>query len=173
MSPRTCIICGRPTGSREHIFPAALGGRRTNKRIYCGDHNEAYSGLAGIISEQLALFNALLGVVGDQADEPTSATMTDVASGQEIELESRQVRFKSPRTRSEKTADGRAVTEMYFSSQKEAEDWRASNKRKALTLRSSVRDGRRVITSGLRTSRSNSEATRRGCARSATSPKRF
>jgi len=123
MSARTCIICGAPTGSREHIFPAALGGRRTNKGIYCGDHNQAYSGLAGIISEQLAFFNAQLGVVGDHADEPTSVTMTDVASGQEVEMKSGQVRFKSPRTRSETTADGQAVTEMTFGNQKEAEDW--------------------------------------------------
>ena len=34
-----------------------------------------------------------------------------------------QVRFKSPRTRSETTADGQAVTEMAFGNQKEAEDW--------------------------------------------------
>ena len=123
MSARTCIICGGPTGSREHIFPAALGGRRTNKGIYCGAHNEAYSGLAGIITEQLAFFNAQLGVVGDHADKPTSVTMTDVASGQEIEMRDGQVRFKSPQTRSEKTADGQTVTEMAFSNQKEAEDW--------------------------------------------------
>ena len=76
--PRTCIICGGPTGSREHIFPAALGGRRTNKGIYCGGHNNAYSGLAGIISEQLAIFNAQLGIIGDHADGICS---TRVGSG--------------------------------------------------------------------------------------------
>ncbi len=65
---KTCIICGGRTGSREHIFPAALGGRRTNKGIYCGKHNNAYSGLASIISEELSFFNAQLGVIGDHAD---------------------------------------------------------------------------------------------------------
>jgi hypothetical protein len=135
MSARTCIICGGPTGSREHIFPAALGGRRTNKGIYCGDHNEAYSGLAGIITEQLAFFNAQLGVVGDHADKPTSVTMTDVASGQEIEMRDGQVRFKSPQTRSEKTADGQTVTEMAFSNQKEAEDWVREQKAKGVDVK--------------------------------------
>lgn len=121
--PRTCIICGGSTGSREHIFPAALGGRRTNKGIYCGDHNNAYSGLAGIISEQLAIFNAQLGVIGDHADEPTPVTMTDVASGREIELTNSQVRFKVPRTISEEVVDGKIVAQMAFSTHKEADDW--------------------------------------------------
>ena len=93
---RTCIICGGRTGSREHIFPAALGGRRTNKGIYCGGHNNAYAGLAGIISEQLAFFNAMLGVVEDHADAPTSVTMTDLASGQEIEFQQRAVAVQKP-----------------------------------------------------------------------------
>jgi hypothetical protein len=57
---RTCIICGGPTGSREHIFPAALGGRRTNKGIYCADHNNEYADLAGIISGQLACLTRIL-----------------------------------------------------------------------------------------------------------------
>ena len=91
---RTCIIGGGPTGSREHIFPAALGGRRTNKGIYCGKHNGDYSGLAEIIAEQLAIFNAQLGVQGDHADEPTSVLMTDVASGQEIQVSSKGTKFR-------------------------------------------------------------------------------
>ena len=121
--PRTCIICGGPTGSREHIFPAALGGRRTNKGIYCGDHNNAYSDLAGIISEQLAIFNAQLGVVGDHADAPTSVTMTDVASGREVQITNAQVQFKGPQTLSERTVDGKTVVEMSFTSRKEADEW--------------------------------------------------
>jgi hypothetical protein len=30
---KTCIICGKAAGSQEHVFPAVLGGRRTNKGI--------------------------------------------------------------------------------------------------------------------------------------------
>jgi hypothetical protein len=62
----TCIICGRAAGSREHIFPAALGGRRTNKGIYCGDHNEGFSPLAAVMTEQLRSINALLAVRHDR-----------------------------------------------------------------------------------------------------------
>lgn len=132
--PRTCIICGGATGSREHVFPATLGGRRTNKGIYCGKHNNAYVSLAGIISEQLAIFNAQLGVIGDHATAPTSVTMTDVDTGQEIELSSRRMRFKGPQARSEKTEGGQTFAEMAFNTRKEAEDWAAKQKEEGVDV---------------------------------------
>lgn len=65
--PKACIICGEPAGSREHIFPASLGGRRTSKQIYCGPHNHAFGSLAGIVAEQLKVINSLLSVRPDRA----------------------------------------------------------------------------------------------------------
>lgn len=47
-------------------MPAALGGRRTNKGIYCDVHNNAYAGLVDELSRQLEAFNALLGVHPDR-----------------------------------------------------------------------------------------------------------
>jgi HNH endonuclease len=64
---RSCIICGKNAASREHVFPAALGGRRTNKGIYCSKHNNAFSKHASIISEQLRHFNALLAIRPDHS----------------------------------------------------------------------------------------------------------
>lgn len=60
--PRSCIICGDAANSREHIFPAALGGLRVNRGIYCEQHNNGFSGLADVLSRQLGMWNALLGV---------------------------------------------------------------------------------------------------------------
>ncbi|HCV74065.1 MAG TPA: hypothetical protein DHE23_26710 [Agrobacterium sp.] len=57
-----------PAGSREHVFPASLGGRRTNKQIYCGPHNNGFGPLANIIAQQLKPVNALLAVRHDRAD---------------------------------------------------------------------------------------------------------
>lgn len=67
--PRTCIICGAATSSREHVFPATLGGRRTNRGIYCAQHNEALGALANVIGPQLRFFNALLAVRPDHQDK--------------------------------------------------------------------------------------------------------
>lgn len=131
---KTCIICGGATGSREHIFPAALGGRRTNKGIYCDKHNNAYSGLAGIIAEQLNFFNAQLGVVGDHATETRPVTLTDVATGQQIELTDREVTFKEPQAISETVTEGGTVTEMAFTDLKQAEAWVAEQRAKGFDV---------------------------------------
>jgi hypothetical protein len=133
---RNCIICGGPTGSREHVFPASLGGRRTNKGIYCDRHNNAYSDLAGIISAQLDFFNAQLGVVGDHATEPTSVTMTDVASGKQVEMSSARVRFKQRQASAGVTTDGQTVSEMRFKSRREAEDWLREQKDRGIDVQS-------------------------------------
>ena len=120
---KNCIICGNPTGSREHIFPAALGGRRTNKKIYCDVHNNMYSGLAVIISDQLSLFNALLGVVGDHASETKPVTMTDLSSGKRVELTNTLIRYTDPQIISQEAMENSIIKKMSFSSRKEAEDW--------------------------------------------------
>src|SRR4051812_39614080 len=63
--PKTCMMCGGRAGSAEHTFPAVLGGRRTNRGIYCGPHNNGFAGLAAIIGGQLKPINALLAVRPD------------------------------------------------------------------------------------------------------------
>ena len=84
---KDCIICGKRAGSKEHVFPAALGGRRINKGIYCAVHNDGFGPLAGLLSAQLKTINALLGVRGDHATAPHETIIVDEASGLEIRRE--------------------------------------------------------------------------------------
>ncbi len=79
---RTCIMCGGRAGSGEHVFPAALGGRRINRGIYCGDHNLGFSPLAAVLAEQLRLINAGLGVRPDRSDTAVQYEIVDPATGQ-------------------------------------------------------------------------------------------
>lgn len=66
MAPRrTCIICDKAAGSGEHIFPASLGGRRTNKGIYCKTHDWGFSPLVNALATQLRMLNGQLEVVND------------------------------------------------------------------------------------------------------------
>lgn len=65
---RACIICGEPAKSNEHIFPAALGGRRTNRGIYCHDHNIGFGKLVVRLETQLAMMNGALEVRPDRKD---------------------------------------------------------------------------------------------------------
>src|ERR1019366_3173693 len=123
MSARTCIICGGPTGSREHIFPAALGGRRTNKGIYCGDHKSAYSPLAAVPSSQLKAINAFLGVRGDHSDDPHEFATSDTASGLPIRLSDGKSGFAEPRVLST-SGDGNAQRiSMAFSDERQLQEF--------------------------------------------------
>lgn len=133
---RNCIICEKAANSREHIFPAALGGRRTNKGIYCALHNQEYSGLAGVITEQLRLFNAQIGVVGDHASETKPATLIDVASGREVELTNSKVHFKYPQDIPKEVIDSGTFQQVTFSSDKEMKDWVLEQKAKGLSIQS-------------------------------------
>lgn len=69
---RTCIICKKTAKSAEHVFPAALGGRRTNNRIYCGIHNNKFGTYVAELERNLGLMNALVKIRPDRKDVPKS-----------------------------------------------------------------------------------------------------
>jgi hypothetical protein len=97
---RTCIICGVAANSREHVFPAALGGRRTNKGIYCDTHNGDYSELANIIANQMRFFNSQIGVVGDHqksTGEVKPVLLTDATTKAEMWLTNTSTAYAEPR----------------------------------------------------------------------------
>lgn len=76
---RTCIICGHAAGSGEHVFPAALGGRRVNRGIYCEQHDNQFSRHVSVLAPQLENINALLGVRHDREKHPRIVTKTTAA----------------------------------------------------------------------------------------------
>jgi hypothetical protein len=118
---RTCIIGGGKSGSQEHIFPAALGGRRTNKHIYCGKHNNEYSPLASILSQQFKFFNALLGIRGDHSDEPHTFKTVDSASGIEVDMGRDRIEFGNPQPLPIAPASG--VQQVRFSSEEQIQKY--------------------------------------------------
>ena len=77
----TCIVCGQAAGSGEHVFPAALGGRRTNKNIYCTTHDNGYSSLVADLANQVDVLNAQLGVVPDHSNDVKSVLARDPHPG--------------------------------------------------------------------------------------------
>lgn len=76
---KTCIICGNPAGSAEHTFPAAFGGRRINRGIYCTKHNTEFGRHVAALLESMDIINAKLGVIPDRHSEvrPAPATAQD------------------------------------------------------------------------------------------------
>lgn len=66
---KTCIICNNIANSREHIFPAAFGGRVVNKSIYCSTHNG-----------ELDILNSAIGVIPDRKNSIKETRLKDSAS---------------------------------------------------------------------------------------------
>lgn len=71
-----CVYeCGRPSGSREHLFPAGCGGIRRDRRISCEPCNNQLSPLDAELAAAFAGINGLLGVKNRHGDEvPAFAT---------------------------------------------------------------------------------------------------
>ncbi len=125
---KTCLVCGKKAGSAEHIFPAALGGRRTNRGIYCTLHNNGYGPLAEELTCQLEVFNAQLGVVQDHSKRVRPAAFTEVSTGHRIDVTDQTAVFGGPDT----IAPGEHT--LAFSSLEQARDWAARQARKGMKV---------------------------------------
>lgn len=94
---KTCIVCGQAAGSGEHVFPAALGGRRVNSGIYCPKHDNRYSGLVNEIAGQLDFLNAYLGVRPDHSNQTKTAFAEHTLTGETVSISAKEIRFTKPR----------------------------------------------------------------------------
>jgi len=89
------------------LFPAALGGRRTNKGIYCHEHNNAYGPVLEPLVAQLAFFNAQLEVVGDRSKEARPVQLVEKETGRTVSATGTSLRFEGPALKQvEMTDDG-------------------------------------------------------------------
>lgn len=79
--------CGQPAGSDEHVFPAALAGRRTDRRLICEDCQRWTSKLDEVLPDQLRYLNLHLGVVGDHQKKPARLTIKDPDTGHQLLLD--------------------------------------------------------------------------------------
>jgi hypothetical protein len=124
--PRNCIICEKRAGSREHVFPAGLGGRRTNKGIYCGTHNGGFSPLAAILAEQLTAINAQLAIRPDHSDKPRALPIINPSDGQEYLLSAQKVELAHPKVLKD-IPISQNVREVHvqFSSETQLQQWLA------------------------------------------------
>lgn len=120
---KTCIVCGTAAGSGEHVFPAALGGRRTNSGIYCAKHDNGYSELVNVIAGQLDFLNAYLGVVGDHSKQSKTAYAEHTLTGETVSISAEQIKFTKPRVISRTpVAEGEAL-QLAFPDQQSAKQF--------------------------------------------------
>lgn len=121
---KTCIICGNPAGSGEHTFPAAFGGRRKNKGIYCTKHNNDFGRHVAALLDSMDIINAQLGVIPDRHDEvrPAPAAAQD---GEQFLVSTGSANIAPP-LHLDKTPElvGREV-ELCFANMEQARQWAA------------------------------------------------
>lgn len=130
----TCIVCGKAAGSGEHVFPAALGGRRTNKNIYCAKHDNGYSGLVADLANQVEVLNAMLGVVPDHSDVVKSVLAHDANSGQEFRLSAKESVFTAPRIISQEPVGNDLLMNMSFPNLEAMKQWLSEQKADGLDV---------------------------------------
>ncbi|MEA9822332.1 hypothetical protein VDF98_03835 [Xanthomonas campestris pv. raphani] len=124
----TCIVCGQAAGSGEHVFPAALGGRRINKKIYCTKHDNGYSGLVADLANQMDVLNAQLGVVPDHSDDVKSVYARDPHTGEELRLSVKQNSFTASRVISQQHVENGLLVDMSFPNREAMQQWLAEQK---------------------------------------------
>lgn len=130
-----CIYCGADTGSREHTFPAALGGRRVNKGILCGSCNAKFSPLDALLSRQLGFLNGVIGVRPDRADEPRPAQVDSVEGPLTLNHAGKTV-LATPRVISEEPLpDGHRRMSIEFANERQAQEWIAQQRSAGLQVK--------------------------------------
>jgi len=115
--------CRTAAGSKEHSFPAGLGGRRMNKGILCEACNNGFSELDGLLVRQLDLINGLIGVRPDHADSPKPARVTSALGPLTMDQRG-QPAFTAARVLAgEHLADGSIRMSVGVENQKQLQDW--------------------------------------------------
>ncbi|WP_148289747.1 HNH endonuclease, partial [Ideonella sp. B508-1] len=130
----TCIVCGQAAGSGEHVFPASLGGRRTNRNIYCTKHDNGYSGLVADLASQFAVLNAMLGVVPDHSDDVQSVLARDKNTGEELRMSFKESSFTAPRVISQEPVANGTRMEMAFPNREAMNAWLAEQKANGVSV---------------------------------------
>lgn len=105
---KLCIMGTCRAGSNEHVFPAALGGRRTNRQIYCTPHNNALGRHVAILEAQLSFMNAQLRIRHDRHDAPKAFLHTR-PDGKEYSILGQKIEELMPAVDLEKLPVGQQV----------------------------------------------------------------
>lgn len=63
-----CIFCDSKVRSLEHIFPSSFGGRLTNNKIYCQEHNSKLGFFVSELDSQIGAINNLFGIKPDRGN---------------------------------------------------------------------------------------------------------
>jgi hypothetical protein len=117
-----CLFCDKPAGSKEHVFPAAFGGRREEKGIYCRDHNEKFGAHVTALLKELDIVNAQLGIRSDRRDDVRPAPVVG-PDGETYTIAQGRIEVRLPNNIDENYEAFGAERSQRFPSQAAASRW--------------------------------------------------
>ena len=128
-SNKTCIICNNTANSREHIFPAAFGGRVVNKSIYCSFHNGAYSRHVDSLDKELDILNSAIGVIPDRKKSIKETRLKDSASEEYVYTKD-YMKLASPSALDMAPNSGAEQMQLRFADNMQAQKWMDEQKKR-------------------------------------------
>ncbi|WP_141050526.1 hypothetical protein [Aliarcobacter cryaerophilus] len=128
-SNKTCIICSNIANSREHIFPAAFGGRVVNKSIYCSFHNCAYSRHVDSLDKELDILNSAIGVIPDRKKSIKETRLKDSASEEYVYTKD-YMKLASPSALDMAPNSGAEQMQLRFADHMQAQKWMDEQKKR-------------------------------------------
>mgnify|MGYP000057598843 FL=1 len=128
-SNKTCIICNNTANSREHIFPAAFGGRVVNKSIYCSAHNGAFSRHVVSLDKELDILNSAIGVIPDRKNSIKETRLKDSASEEYVYTKD-YMKLASPSALDMAPNSGAEQMQLRFADHMQAQKWMDEQKKR-------------------------------------------
>ena len=128
-SNKTCIICNNIANSREHIFPAAFGGRVVNKSIYCSTHNGAFSRHVVSLDKELDILNSAIGVIPDRKKSIKETRLKDSTSEEYVYTKD-YMKLASPSALDMAPNSGAEQMQLRFADHMQAQKWMDEQKKR-------------------------------------------
>ncbi len=126
---KTCIICNNTANSKEHIFPAAFGGRVVNKSIYCSAHNGAYSRHMDSLDKELDILNSAIGVIPDRKNSIKETRLKDSASEEYVYTKD-YMKLAAPSALDMAPNSGAEQMQLWFADHNQAQKWMDEHKKR-------------------------------------------
>lgn len=126
---KTCIICSNIANSKEHIFPAAFGGRVVNKGIYCSFHNGAFSRHVDSLDKELDILNSAIGVIPDRKNSIKETRLKDSASEEYVYTKD-YMKLASPSALDMAPNSGAEQMQLRFADHNQAQKWMDEQKKR-------------------------------------------
>ena len=135
-SNKTCIICNNTANSREHIFPAAFGGRVVNKSIYCSTHNGAFSRHVVSLDKELDILNSAIGVIPDRKNSIKETRLKD-SMNEEYVYTKDYIKLAAPSALDITPKTGIEQMQLRFADHMQAQKWMDEQKKKGYEFKNS------------------------------------